>query len=322
MMESNEFDRELQLKLYLRKDDSYSIWDHPNFKSSMVLPEDYKPLSNLMSVLERMNQWSSNVLEKRMTLLKVIGDAMCANENQLRRYMKTIMSPSETSRFIEALRKEGFVERHRARLDFDENEEAKPAAPITLGPAGYLLMKHYYAEVAFARPESWQNKAYSVQRTVALNELRCVAAEQKALKGWRWYANVGNSSKYPSPAAVMQLKTINEDIVDFLIIRAQSSQDFLPFMQKILECYRYLYNRDGRIVVAGTNNENYQIVLLSVSTVKLAKYIAQQLDLSKYPFEVWFVIDEDFDSSEDIDKINKSFYSISNNDIERLELEF
>lgn len=322
-MITNELPQAVHLKLFLRKDESYSIWDHPNFKTHMVLPDHYRPLTNLLHVLEAMNRWTPEIRERRMIILKVIADAMCANENQLRRYLSVKFSASETSKQINDLRKYGFVERHKARLSFqDDDEEIRPPAPITLGPAGYLLMKHYYADVAFSSAETWQGNPFAVQRIVAINELRCVTAEARILKAWRWYPNVGGLNKYPSPSAFMQLKTINDDLVDFLVMRTQLAQDFLPFLQKTLEAYRYLHERDGRILIDGTKNENYQIILISVSTIALTEYIHEQLTLTSYPFEIWFIIDEEFDALEEPKELGKAFYSVSKDGLNKLELEF
>lgn len=323
MMQDTELEQAIHLKLFLREDASYSIWDHPNFKSHMVLPDDYRPLSSLMSVLEAMNRWSTDVRENRMILLKVIGDAMCANENQLRRYLSSKMSASETSKHINNLRKYGFIERHKARISFeDEETEIRPPAPVTLGPAGYLLMKHYYAEQAFSNAETWQGNPLAIQRIVAVNELRCVTAEAKVLKSWNWYPNVGGLNKYPSPTAFMQLKTVNEELVDFLVIRTQLAQNFHPFLLKTLESYRYLHERDGRILVDCANNKNYQIILLSVSTVALAEYIAEQIQLNGYPFDIWFVIDENYDNLEDAKDLSKAFYGVEKGKIVKLNLQF
>lgn len=323
MIQDNEIQQAVHLKLFLRRDESYSIWDHPNFKSHMVLPDQYRPLTNLMTVLEAMNRWTPEIREKRMMILKIVGDAMCANENQLRRYLSVKMSASETSKQLNDLRKYGFVERHKSRLSFQDTEdEIRPPAPFTLGPAGYTLMKHYYADVPFSNADTWQGNPLAIQRIVALNELRCLAAEAKILKAWNWYPNVGGLNKYPSPSAFLQLRTINNDLVDFLLIRTQLAQNFLPFLMKTLESYRYLYERDGRIKVDGSDNKNFQIVLLSVSTIALANYIAEQINLLSFPFEIWFIIDEEFDDLSEPKQIGKAFYSVSKSGVSCLNLDF
>ena len=56
-----------------------------------LLPDKYYPYTTLESVLEYMNRGLLD--EDDFTLLKVLGDAVCANEDQLRRYMRQIFEP-------------------------------------------------------------------------------------------------------------------------------------------------------------------------------------------------------------------------------------
>lgn len=121
----------IQHQLFTREDGTVSIWDHPNFTSRLQLPDDYRPLTKLVESLEVMNRLSKQVYEERMMVLKVVGDAVCANENQLRRYLSSKFSYSQTSMHLRAMRKHGFIERQHSRLAFigDEDDEAVKRQP-------------------------------------------------------------------------------------------------------------------------------------------------------------------------------------------------
>lgn len=312
----------IQQQLFTRMDGTFSIWDHPNFTSKLKLPDDYRPLTQLVESLEVMNRLSKKVYEERLTVLKVVGDAICANENQLRRYMAPKLTYSQTSAHLTAMRKYGFVERHQCRLAFiDEEDEQviKPPAPHTLGTAGYLMLSHYYSGNYFAKPESWYGNSYAIQRYVAMNEIRCNAVESKIAKGWSWLPLIGGKTKYRRPTAVLNLLSVNGDIVDMVIFRAQLAQNFIGYFKTTLEQYRYLYERDGRFIIEKQSKENYQIVVLSVSTLSIAKYINEELKLKSYPFEIWFLIDELFDAE---GSLSKAFAISEGGEVRILDLDF
>ncbi len=83
------------IQLFLREDKTISFWDHPNFKSHVVLPDDCYSLTRAEQGIELIHQGRLN--EEALMVMKVVGDAMCANENQLRRYLSRKMSFSQTS---------------------------------------------------------------------------------------------------------------------------------------------------------------------------------------------------------------------------------
>lgn len=312
----------IQQKLFTRVDGTFSIWDHPNFTAKLKLPDDYRPLTSLVESLEVMNRLSKKVAEERLTVLKVVGDAICANENQLRRYLSSKLSFSQTSAHLSAMRKYGFIDRQQCRLSFveDDEEQPRPPAPHTLGMAGFLLLSHYYSGDYFVKPESWFGNSYAIQRYVAMNEIRCSAVEAKVAKGWTWLPRIGGKSKYRKPTAVLNIATPNGAVVDMLIFRAQLAQDFVGYFKTLLEEYRYIYDRDGRFIIDQQSNDNYQIVVLSVSTLSLAKYISEEIKVNSYNFDVWFLIDELFDNNGG--NLSKAFAQKENEDIRILDLEF
>lgn len=294
----NQKEMSAAIQWFAREDGTVDIWDHPNFKSSIVLPDNYRPITRVEEGLELMKQGKLN--EDAMTVLKVIGDAICANEDQLRRYLSKKISFSQTSEHLLFLRKFGFVERHKCRLAFIEEEGQeviRPPGPHTLGIAGYKLLNHYYGEESFTTPDYWQQNPKGVQRYVALNELRCLAVESGNIRGWSWHPFVGGNTKYNQPSAVMKVDADGGEL-QFIIDRAQMSQNFIGYFKMRLEEFRFLYERDNMIVVDGFKRTSRQIITLSVSSLDMANFIHKQLNLHSYPFDIWFIIDEWFSEEE------------------------
>jgi len=300
MVKQNELLAAIQL--FPREDNSISIWDHPNFKSSIVLPDNYSPITRTEQGLELMNRMRLN--EEQITVLKVVGDAICANEDQLRRYLTKKYSPSITSRHLKYLGRFGLVERHKCRLAFieeDGKEKIRPPGPHTLGIGGYKLLNHLYGESTFTPPDLWQQNSMAVQRYVSMNEIRCTAIESGNIRAWSWYPYVGGMSKYKKPFAVTRIE-MGEGEVQMLIDRAQMSQNFLGYFRARLEEYRFLYERDKKIIVDGFNsNPLQQIIVLSVSSVGMANYLQEQMKLHTYPFDVWFLVDEWIDQTKGLE---------------------
>lgn len=295
-MVSNQQKSLAAIQLFPREDGSISIWDHPNFKSSIALPDDYRPVTRVEDGLEMMNRMRLN--KEQLVILKVVADAICANENQLRRYLLAKHSASITSKHLKYLGRFGFVERHKCRLAFieeDGKEVIRPPGPHTLGIGGYKLMNHLYSEGKFASPEYWYQNSMAIQRYVAMNEIRCLTVESGNLRGWQWHPAIGGSTKFKKPFAAMRLETGNGDL-QMLVERAQMSQNFVGYFAERLEQMRYLFQTDQYIQIDGFQKSNLQqVILISVSSVSMANFIQEQLRLHTFPFDVWFVIDEWFD---------------------------
>lgn len=280
------------IQLFPREDGSVSIWDHPNFKSSIVLPDEYKPLTRVEQGLELIHQ--GRLTKEQIMVLKVIGDAICPNEDQLRTYLSRKISRTTTSKHLTYMRKYGLVERHKCRLAFieeDGEEVIRPPAPYTLGIGGYKLLSHYYSDTRFVSPEYWQQNSKAVQRYVAMNQIRASAVTTRKIRGWVWHPSIGGHPKYRKPFGVMRIETpVGE--YQFLIDRAQMSQNFIDYFRVRLEEYRYLIEKDKMIIIDGFEKTHRQIVVLSVSTKKMAEFIQSQLHLHTYPFDIWFIVDE------------------------------
>ncbi|EAR66171.1 hypothetical protein B14911_10567 [Bacillus sp. NRRL B-14911] len=307
------------IQLFPREDNSISLWDHPNFKSRVTLPDNYFAITRVEQGLEMVQQGRLN--EEALTVMKVIGDAMCANENQLRRYLSKKQSFSQTSSILKRLRKYGFVERHKCRLAFieeDGEETIKPPAPFTLGIAGYKLMKHLYPKDNFKNPEIWSEQPLSIQRYVAVNELRCLLVEARVLRGWKWNPYIGGSSKYMKPQAVAKLETAKGEL-QFILERPQMAQNFVGYFRSKLEQYRYLYERDQFLQVDGFGRAAVQVVCLYTSSASMAKFIHEEIGLHCFPFQIWVVVDEWINESKGM---SEAFLTFDNGEMKRIRLPF
>lgn len=307
------------IQLFLREDKTISFWDHPNFKSHVVLPDDCYSITRAEQGLELIHQGRLN--EDALMVMKVVGDAMCANENQLRRYLSRKMTFSQTSEHLKRLRKYRLVERYKCRLAFveeDGEEVIRPPAPFALGIAGYKLLKHLYPESPFAEAESWSSQPLSVQRFVAMNEFRCLAVEAGTLRGWRWNPYIGGSPKYMKPMAVAQIET-GQGMLHLLMERPQMAQNFLGYLRSKLELYRYLYDRDGVFKMDGQGKASIQVVCIYASSISMAKFIHEEIGLHRYPFDIWVLVDEWIDKEKGM---SEAFCMPNKLDLKRIRVPF
>jgi hypothetical protein len=318
MIEQNEaFASAIQL--FPREDQTISFWDHPNFKSRVTLPDDYFAFTRVEQGLEMLQQGRLN--ETAMTVMKIVGDAMCANENQIRRYLSSKISASKTSEILKSLRKYGFVQRYKCRLAFieeDGEEFIKPPAPFTLGIAGYKLLKHLYPSATLTVPGQWSEQPLSVQRYVAMNEMRCLAVEAGVLRGWKWNPYIGGSSKYPKPMAAAKIETPKGKL-QFILERPQMAQNFIGYLRSKLEEYRYLHDRDKYLRVDGFKKPDIQIFGIYASSYTMAKYIHEEVRLNTYPFDIWILVDEWIDKESGM---SGAFCTVNGTELKRIRVPF
>lgn len=307
------------IQLFPREDQTISFWDHPNFKSRVALPDNYFAITRIEQGLELIHQGILD--ESTLRVMKVVGDAMCANENQLRRYLSKKMSASQTSKTLSKLRKYGFVERFKCRLAFieeDGEEILKPPAPYALGIAGYKLMKHLYSEDSFAPPDQWTEQPLSVQRYVAMNEMRCSAVESGVLRGWKWNPYIGGSAKHMKPMGVAKLETPKGEM-HFILERPQMAQNFIGYLRTKFELYRYLYERDRTLIIDGFQKPVIQIFCIYASSFKMARYIHEEVKLHTFPFDVWILVDEWINESKGM---SEAFCNASVAELKRMRVSF
>ncbi|MGE7983800.1 hypothetical protein [Solibacillus sp. NPDC093137] len=297
------------------------MWDHPQFKAILRLPKGFRPALELTPALAEFYSWPEDIQEARLTVLTVIGDAICANEGQLRRYMISKMTASQTSQHIEYLRKKGFVQRYKCIIDGYNDEDGEPIkintpAPINLGPAGYLLLTYLNSARSYMDAEAWikGNGSSMIQRFVAANEIRCKFVESKIARSWSWYPSFADDGfrRLKKPMAIMGVgeDTEFEDSRAWMIFeRAQLNQNFIGYFKDRLNLYRYLFDKYGYLPVRNYPDDGEKIVVISCSTVKIAEALQEEIGLHKFPFTIWVLIDEWFDTAEDSTDITKAFAS-------------
>lgn len=307
-------DETLETYMYTSKKGDIPLWDHPFLKGSKVLPKNYHPITNLERAVEHFSR--GLIDEKDFIILKVLGDAICANENQLRRYLEPKMSPSQTSLRLDRLRRNGFVERWKVRIR-EQEDTVKPPAPYTLGMAGFKLMKHYYNSEFFMDANRWDSLGIGgIKRYVSVNELRCTMVEMKILKQWKWNPVIGNHNKNHRPLGVALVDTPYGP-VNFLIDRVQSSQNFIGYFKERLYNWRKLYERYGELPISEFPNHPSYVIIFA-STLSVANQLQKELMLDTYPFNIWVCVEEDLLET----GFNTSFYFPTSEKLKQMQLEF
>jgi hypothetical protein len=305
----------LDYPYFYTKKGEVPFWDHPFLKGSKVLPQKYYPYTTVEGALDLFRR--GRVDDTDFTLLKVLGDAICANEDQIRRYMESVMTRSETSKRLERFRSTGLVERWKVRVRGQE-ETYKPPAPFTLGVAGYKLLKHFYSEDYFMDPNRWDKQGIGgMKRFVAMNELRCLMIEQKIVSKWKWNAVIADNTKLKFPLAAAEVKT-PQGKVNFLIDRAQMNQNFIGYFRDKLTTWKRVYEKFGTIPVSEFPQNKMTFVVLYTSTLTVAEYIHKELMLDTYPFPIWLCVEEDMLQ----DCLNKSFYVTNKENLKRIQVDF
>ncbi|WP_197223604.1 replication-relaxation family protein [Lysinibacillus sphaericus] len=283
--------------IFYSENGTVPFWDHPNFLTRAVIPDEYQPITRVEHAIELSNQ---NILtEDALRVLKVVGDALCANESQIKRYMKRYnekFGTSHTSRILRKLAKYALVERYDCRIAYledDGSDYPKRPAPFTLGIGGVKFLQHFYPDMHFVRPETWRQSHATVQRYVAVNEFRCQAAQSGNLLEWRWHPHIGNHTNITVPLAVARVKnTQHSGDIQIIMERAQSSQHFVNHIKQRLDLYNSLIRKDQKIIIDQMERTAPQIVIISCGTLEMAKRLNVQLELDKYQFNIWFVMDE------------------------------
>ena len=294
---SSQVEAVLSNYVFRNEDGTVQFWDHPNLKSRLIRPmTDYKPITRIEHSLDMLN--NGKLSEVDMTILKVVGDAVCANENQLRRYLSMKYSSNVVGKTLRRLAKYGFVTRVKCYLEGQNEQDApRPSAPFVLGVAGFALMKRLYSDQYFRKDQYFAEKDFSIPLYVATNEIRALAYESTHLRGWQWSPLSRLVRKVSSPNASFQIK-IDEHHYDFIVSRVYQNMSFIDHLRSQLEVYRYFHKEQGRIPHLAYNEDMNQVIVFSVSSVSVAKEIQDKLGLHHFPMHVWFCIDEWITESE------------------------
>lgn len=307
--------QEMAYPYFFSKDNTLSIWDDPSIQGGIALTEPYQPLTQLSSVLNRFNNGFFEELD--IVLLKVLGDAISANEDHLKRYMGHKMTRTQVSNRLKRLRQYGFVDRWSVESSqFPDN--IKPPAPFTLGIAGYILLKQLYFSQFFMNPQKWQESGLSnIQRYVATNEIRCQLFESRVLRNWVWNGVILNNPYLFQPFATAEIDT-PDGRVNLVIERVQQGKKFLPYLEKRLEKWEMVLDKYEYFPIKNMN-PNPSIIVIYVSSHSLAEYIKHELVLDKKTYTVWFCIEEELVKHD----ISRAFYMpIEDGELIQINMEF
>lgn len=301
---------------YTTKRNEVPLWDHPFLKGSKVLPKhnDYNPRTSSSGVIDLYKR--GIIDDTDIILLKVLGNSVCSNEDQLRRYMSSKMSPSQTSKRLDKFRKYGLADRWKVRIR-EQEEAVKPPAPFTLGVAGYILMKHLYGDEYFVSPDSWLTYGIGgIKRFVAMNELRCIMTASKVASMWSWKPYIARNKNNGIPLAAAEVKTPKGN-VNFIIDRAQMNQDFIGFFKERLHKWKGVYEQHGRLPISEFP-DNPTFVIIYTSTLSIAEHIHKEVMLDTFPFHIWTCVEEDLLN----DGFSTSFYRPDKGQLKRIKLDF
>lgn len=303
----------MEYPYWLDKTGQLSVWDDPSIVGGIAIPNPYQPLTHLGSVLNKFNNGFFEELD--VVLLKLIGDAIAVNEDQLKRYLESKMTRTQVSKRLKRLRQFGFVDRWQ--IESSHFEAEKPPAPFTLGLSGFIFLKHLYYSQFFMEPQRWQRLGLSnVQRYVAVNEIRTQLFENRRLRNWAWNGVILNNPYLYQPFGVAEIEAPNGNL-NLVVERVQQSKDYIGYLQTRFEKWEQVYAEYKRLPIRGFN-DNPTVIVINVSSKSLAEHIHKEIILEQKQIPIWFCIDEDLND----DRIGHSFYAPTSNGLKRIEMDF
>lgn len=295
------------------QDGQLSVWDDPSIVGGIAIPSPYQPLTHLSMVLSKFNNGFFEELD--VVLLKIIGDAIAVNEDQLKRYLESKMTRTQVSKRLKRLRQYGFVDRWQIESSHFETE--KPPAPFTLGLSGFIFLKHLYYSQFFMDSQRWQRSGLSsVQRYVAVNEIRAQLTENHCLRDWKWNGVINNNPMLYQPFGVAEIATPQGNL-NLIVERVQQSKDFLKYLQARFEKWEEVYSEFNSLPIRGFKT-NPTVVVISVSCIALAEHIHQELVLEQKNIPVWICVDEALYT----ERIGQSFYLPTKEGLKQIEMDF
>lgn len=305
-----------EIPYFYNKEGVVPLWDHPLLSGYKILPKGYKPYTTIEAVL---SLYIKRLIDDEdIMILKVLGDAICCNENQLRRYLSPKMTNAQVSKRLDKFRYYGLVDRWKVKLQSTGDDYEPPPAPFTLGIAGYKLLKHYYNQCFFMDPNRWDTLGIgAVQRYVAMNEIRCMMFEKRSLANWKWNALINSNNLIRKPLGVAEVKTPRGNL-NFFIERAQMNQDFIGFLRDKLYQWTKVYEQEKKSIVVNGFEENQIIVIIYASTLSIAEVIHKELLLDTFPFSLFVCVEEDLVT----DGLATSFYQPTSSSLDRKKLAF
>lgn len=281
------YSSEAEIKVYRDKSGKVPFWDDPFLYGGIDRPKDYQPLIHTRSIYALFN---ANILHQEDNIiLHHLRDAICCNEDQLRRLIKRELSSQRLSKRLRFMARYGLVDKWKLRSH--DNEEFLPSSPWNIGIAGFTYLKHFSSDFVANSDYLTQHGFRSVQRYVAANEIRTQLYEYQSLRGWAWHPRLEGYHS-ANPLAVATMKSPTEEI-NVCIERLQQSQPFINYIFKKLKIWKDAWeqNNNGCIPFKGIEQRK-TIILLSVATDDVAKKLVDRLPFAEYPFPIWFTIDE------------------------------
>lgn len=304
----------LEYNYYRTTEGEIPFWDHPHVKGTKIVPPVYRPITTLYGIMSQLER--RRLTEEDMTLIKVLGDAICCTEEQLKRYMKSKMTASQVSKRLKRFRELAIVDRWQMRV-IGEEEIARSSSPYTLGIGGYKILKHFYNGNFFMDPERWDKYGFKgFQRYISANEIRCRLFESHVLRAWKWSPYINKKPHLSRPLSGATVET-SKGPLNLIIERAQMSQDFISFLGEKLHLWKHVVEQNRSLSFTGFDDNPF-VVVISAATRSMAEHIHKELMLDVFPFQIWLCVEEDLNR----EGLGSSFYRAKEKELARMNLGF
>ncbi|WP_454015621.1 hypothetical protein [Bacillus sp. Marseille-Q7846] len=307
------------VQYWLNRDQSLSLWDDPSLQGGPILPDKFKPLTDLRSIYDRIN--SGFINEKDNLILKLIWDSLAITEVQIKNFVESKISRSQVSESLKKLVLYGFVSRWEIKSGLFP-DQPKTSAPITLNTAGHLMMWAYHNRNTnySLKPEQWLKLGVAgVQRFVTMNQIKYeFAIGQQSLKNWCWYPKLKDTGNGYNPIAVGEIKTpIGNQ--NFIFERVQQGQRYAQHLKSRLKIWEdQIQNGPNNLLNFENTKSLPGIFILSISNLALAEHVRKELMLDLRKIPIMILIDECIHC----EGFAKSFYISTQNGIQQAPLPF
>jgi len=276
-----------QLNVFYDQMGNIPFWDDPSVHGGITRPDNYQPRLDMMSVVS--DFYHGRFLEEDELILVLLRDAIVLNENQLRRLLRGKMSSYRLSNRIRYMAIYGLTDRWKLKSRMEG--VIPPPSPWSVGLGGYLYLKHRYPDFVMHPEKLLGMGTRSVQRYIAINEIRTQMYEYQVLKGWRWHGVVGKNPKLGKPFAVGAMAGPQGDIL-LLLERLQQGQAYLQHILQRLNNWNAVFVQHNNSLCVMDFPQLPVVVTLSVSTLSLAQHLATQIPVEEYKLPIWIVVDE------------------------------
>lgn len=279
------------MDIFSDQEGNVPFWDDPSVHGGIVRPDNYQPRLDMMTVVS--DFYHRRFLDEDELILVLIRDAIAINENQLRRLLAGRMTSYRLSNRIRYMAIYGLTDRWQMRSRLEG--ASKPSSPWSVGLGGFLYLKHRYPNFVMSPEKLINSGARSIQRYVAVNEIRTQMYEYQALKGWRWHGVVSTGAgrhnpKLGKPFGVGSLAGPKGDIL-LLIERLQQGQPFMDHIMSRLSNWNSIFIESNSLTVMDFPRLPV-VVTLSVSTITMAEHVAKLIPVQDIKIPIWIIVDE------------------------------